>query len=64
MTMTDDQVALGAAMMMLRRHGQNAELRVAERIGELAAAGDLDGVSFWKVIATHMDRILRPGKMQ
>ena len=62
--MTEDQVALGGAMMMLRRHGEHAPLRVAERIGKLAAAGDWDGVCCWKAIGAHMDQILRPGHIQ
>lgn len=36
MMMTEDQVLLGAAMMLLKRHGDAAPLKVAERIGELA----------------------------
>lgn len=64
MTMTDDQVRLGAAMMMIRRYGEQAPLRVAERIGELAVAGDAAGVAAWKIIAQRMDRILRAGPAQ
>jgi len=64
MTMTDEDVATGAAMMLLRRHGDLAPVRVAERIGELAVAGDARGVATWKRIASRMDQILRPGPMQ
>jgi len=64
MTMTDEDVATGAAMMLLRRHGELAPVRVAERIGELALAGDAGGVELWTRIASRMDRILRPGSMQ
>ncbi|SCW76079.1 hypothetical protein SAMN02927924_02659 [Sphingobium faniae] len=61
MKMTDDEVALGAAMMLLRRHGDLAPQRVAQRIGELALAGDHEGIELWKQIASRMDQILRPG---
>ena len=64
MKMTDEDVATGAAMMLLRQHGELAPVRVAERIGELALAGDAGGVELWKRIASRMDRILRPGAMQ
>ena len=64
MKMTGDEVALGAAMMLLRRHGDLAPVRVAERIGEMAIAGDQEGLLFWKRVALKMDRILRPGAVQ
>jgi len=64
MTMTEDQVMLGAAMMLLKRHGERAPFRVAERIGELASEGDNVGVAMWKSIAIHMDAILRAGPVQ
>lgn len=62
--MTEDDVVTGAAMMLLRRHGDLAPVRVSERIGELALAGDAGGVKLWKLIAARMDQILRPGAMQ
>lgn len=64
MTMTEDQVLLGAAMMLLKRHGATAPLKVAERIGELAIEDDAAGVAVWKAIAARMDEILRAGPMQ
>ena len=64
MKMTEDDVALGAAMMLLRRHGDLAPARVAQRIEELALAGDQEGVLFWKRVALKMDQILRPGAVQ
>ena len=51
-------------MMLLRRHGDLAPVRVAERIGEMAIAGDQEGLLFWKRVALKMDRILRPGAVQ
>ncbi|WP_301182313.1 hypothetical protein [Sphingobium sp. SA916] len=44
--MTNDHIALGAAMMLLRRHGNQAPVKVAERIGELAVEADWEGLSF------------------
>ncbi len=64
MKMNGDEVALGAAMMLLRRHGDLAPVKVAERIGELALAGDQEGVLFWKRVALRMDQIFRPGAVQ
>ncbi|WP_375178112.1 DUF6961 family protein [Sphingobium yanoikuyae] len=52
---------LGAAMMLLKRHGDLAPFKVAERIGELVVDGDEMGVAVWKAIAGHMDEILRSG---
>ncbi|PSO12787.1 MULTISPECIES: DUF6961 family protein [unclassified Sphingobium] len=61
--MTEDQVMLGAAMMLLKRHGDLVPVKIAERIGELAAEGDEMGVAVWRVIAGHMDAILRAGSV-
>ncbi|OYY63510.1 hypothetical protein [Sphingomonas sp. 28-62-11] len=38
-----------------RAHGESAPLFVAERIGALLLAGDLDGVEAWKGIAARLD---------
>lgn len=62
--MTNDQIALGAAMILLRRHGDQAPTKVAARIGELAVEGDWEGLTFWKTIASKMDQILRAGSVQ
>ncbi|NWK94346.1 hypothetical protein DM806_01325 [Sphingobium lactosutens] len=62
--MTEDQIVLGAAIMLIRRHGHHAPVHVAERIGELAAEGDGMGVAVWKAIAVYMDDILRAGPIQ
>jgi hypothetical protein len=61
--MTEDQVMLGAAMMLLKRHGDQAPLKVAERIGVLAADGDEMGVAVWRAIAGHMNAILHAGSL-
>jgi hypothetical protein len=64
MTMTEDEVLLGTAMMLLKRYGDTAPLKVAERIGELAIEDDAAGVAVWKAIAARMDEILRAAPMQ
>lgn len=61
--MTEDQVMLGAAMMLLKRHGVSAQRTVAERIGELSLEGDEMGVAIWKAIAARMNEILRAGSV-
>lgn len=61
--MTEDQVVLGAAMMLLKRHGASAQCKVAERIGELSLEGDEMGVAIWKAIAARMNEILRAGSV-
>jgi hypothetical protein len=62
--MTDEEVPLAAAVMLVRRFGEGAQLWVALRIGELAYQNDADGILFWKLVAGHIDRILRPGTIQ
>jgi len=37
----------GAATLMLKRYGANAEIESAMRVDELAAEGDLDGAAVW-----------------
>ncbi len=62
--MTEEQVMLGAAMMLLKRYGSEAPLHVARRIGELVLEGDRLGVATWQGVAAHMDMILRWGSVQ
>ena len=64
MNLTDQQVRLGAAMMLLKRYGDRAPLMLANRIGELALEGDEVGIALWQNIARHMDDILRAGPIQ
>ena len=49
-------------MAVQRIHGDKAELHVAERIGALALAGDVDGIERWREIASRLDQLLRPGR--
>lgn len=45
--------------MLLKRHEDGAPAVVAARIGELALAGDMEGVEIWKSIAACMDQLMR-----
>ena len=45
--------------MLLKRHEDEAPAVVAARIGELAWAGDTEGVAIWKSIAACMDQLMR-----
>lgn len=58
--METGDIPLGAAIMLLKRHGDNAPAYVAQRLGELALADDVGGIAMWKAIAVRMDGIIRP----
>jgi len=45
------------ASTVLSQHGDGALAVVAERIGELALAGDQAGMDVWKAIAERMDKL-------
>gem|GEM_PF-3456079 len=45
--------------MLLKRHQNGAPFIVAARIGELALAGDGEGVAVWKSVAASMEQIMR-----
>ena len=49
----------GCALKVEKDHGESATLFIAERIGELAVEGDLDGIATWKLIADRYDRLQR-----
>lgn len=48
------------AVSVLRQHGDQAPLHVAERIGSCAEADDAQGVATWKAVAFRMNAILNP----
>ncbi|WP_066559666.1 DUF6961 family protein [Sphingobium sp. TKS] len=56
--MTRDQELWGMASMLLRQHGELAPLRVAARIGELAALGEMNGVTLWREVALRLDALM------
>lgn len=54
----DDWELWAAAQQIIKQHGAKALAHVAQRIGELAAAGDLDGVQAWQAIAERIDQLM------
>lgn len=48
------------ASMVLRQYGEQAPLKAAERIGELAAAGEAGGVQLWGEVAFRMNALITP----
>jgi len=61
--MTSDQERWAEALAVERQHGEDAPRFVAERVGALELAGDMEGIERWKEIATRLDQ-LRGGKPQ
>ena len=53
----DDKEIWGSALQVERVHGEFAPRFIAERIGELALAGDFEGVATWKAIAGRLDTL-------
>jgi hypothetical protein len=45
------------ALALERRHGEKVVPVIAERISELAGAGDFAGVANWKIIAGRIDQL-------
>lgn len=46
------------ASVLLRQHGNLAPVKVAERIGELAASSEMDGVALWRQVAHQLDALI------
>jgi len=46
------------AQQVIKQHGAKAPAHVASRIGELATAGDVDGVQTWQAIAERVDQLM------
>ena len=57
MTMTAEQERWAEALAVERLHGDRAQMHVAERVRELALAGDERGVARWREIAERLDRL-------
>jgi hypothetical protein len=55
--MTPDQERWAEALAVHKQHGEGAPSFVAERIGALALAGDIDGIERWKAIAARLDQL-------
>jgi hypothetical protein len=64
MSLSEDQLLWGAASMLLRRHGENAPKKVAERIGVLAMENDETGIALWKAVAQRLNDLMRSGTVQ
>ena len=52
-----DREIWACALQVMKHHGSNAPVHIAERIGALALAGDMAGVETWKRIADRVDRL-------
>jgi hypothetical protein len=57
--LSPEQERWAEALAVERQHGEDAPRFVAERIGELALAGDMKGVLRWREIASRLDEIRR-----
>jgi len=55
--MTPEHELWACALLVERQHGDVADVWIAERIGELALAGDAAGVARWKAIAEKLDQL-------
>ena len=55
--MTPDEERWAEALAVQRRHGEGAQVFIAERIGTLALEGDLSGIRRWKEIAARLDAL-------
>lgn len=58
--MLSDRELWACANQVLESHGEKAPVFVAERIGALALAGDMDGIANWKAIARRLDQLINP----
>ena len=57
--LTREHELWGMALMLLRQHGNQAPIVVAERIERLASEGKEEGVALWKDVARRVDQMLR-----
>lgn len=46
-----------AANMVLTTHGERAPVFLAERIGSLALAGDVEGIAVWQAIGRRLSEL-------
>jgi hypothetical protein len=60
--MTPEQERWAEATMVLRQHGGNAGMFVAERIGALAVEGDVAGIQRWQQIAARLQQLIEAGR--
>ncbi len=62
--MAPDRELWACALEVERQHGDRAPVLVAERIGALALAGDVEGVDRWRTIAHCLDALRGGGEGQ
>ena len=55
--MTEEQERWAEALAVRRLHGDRADIFAAERISELAQAGDNLGIARWKEIAHRLSKL-------
>ena len=58
-SLTPDEQLWGAALAILRIHGDGARMHVVERLGTLALDGDLEGVAVWQGIAARLEELIQ-----
>lgn len=56
--MTRDQELWGMALALVKQHGDQAPVKVAERIGQLAVQGEPQGVALWQEVAKRLNSLL------
>lgn len=56
--MTRDQELWGMVLALVKQHGDQAPLEVAERIGQLAVQGEPQGVALWQEVAKRLNSLL------
>jgi hypothetical protein len=56
-TALPDREIWACALQVMKQHGHNAPVHIAERIGALALAGDMGGVATWRRIADRVDQL-------
>ncbi|HWU94731.1 MAG TPA: hypothetical protein VN029_03990 [Sphingomonas sp.] len=52
-----DRELWSAANMVLTTHAERAPVFVAERLGALALAGDVEGIAVWQAIARRLSEL-------
>lgn len=56
--MTPERERWAEALAVYRIHGERASDHIAERVTQLARAGDMQGVERWCAIATRLDELI------
>lgn len=59
--MVDEVDIWRAANLMIKQHGETADIAAAQRINELAERGDLDGAAVWRRIQRAVTELAKTG---